>query len=658
MKLANEVRPHTFDEVVGQKEIVANIRQQSIRNKFFQGYTLCGQFGSGKTTIARIIQLAVNCHHKDQNGNPCLECDSCKTILAGACSDIVEIDAASNTGVDSIRSLKEEVQYLPSVLDKKVYIIDEVQRLSAGAFDALLKVLEEPPAHVVFVLCTTEKNKIPKTILSRTAVYSFGCICSEDIVAHLEKVCNRYDIGYEKEGLALIARNSQGAMRNALSILEQTSQVGAVSVKAVSEMLGVADSTVVSEILDMMLSRNEQETVSRVMKLLDGGIEAASMISDMLDMLADCIVASYGGRISGTAEYAAQVRSLSGKYKAGLLSATVKELLGLREKYRELPDRSTVICGIISAFHGVDLYERVKLLEKAMKELALTSREALSGANSCKEAIRREMDTQVTDVKEADLTEAVEECVEEQTAAREKSAEPEEHVSAESMHKFPVGSVVMLDGRKFRVDEYRAANAVRTDVVLFDLTATEESGYPISRLELLSVFEQKAELYEQPCSDTQKPASEEKAEIEPAAVKAEKMEKSTDNSGEKKTASADEFFAETEDEAPFEEEEPEEVKKPADDGADLFAMFGIESFSGTAEPEEVKKPVDVEEESVSESSLYEEMEKSPVLKAAVEFGCEVKEGKVFCREKKEEPVGRILNAFMGAGKLTETIHFA
>lgn len=619
MRLANEVRPHTFDEVVGQKEIVANIRQQSIRNKFFQGYTLCGQFGSGKTTIARIIQLAVNCHHKDENGNPCLVCDSCKTVLAGASSDIVEIDAASNTGVESIRTLKEEVQFMPSVLDKKVYIIDEVQRLSTGAFDALLKVLEEPPAHVVFVLCTTEKNKIPKTILSRTAVYNFGCICAEDIAAHLEKVCARYEITYDVEGLALIARNSQGAMRNALSMLEQISSAGDVTVKAVAEMLGVADCEKIASILDVMLATDEKETVSKLMELMDGGIEPASMISDMLDMLSDCIVVSYGGTISGTKEYTGYVSGLTKKYRSKLFSALIKELLSLREKYREMPDRSTVVCGIIAAFHGLDMFQRVRNLEKAVMEVAYTARSA-AGREQIIDEVKagQNMQDAVVEKKEA-----------------EQSKE----------YPFPVGTVVMMDERKFRVNEYREVNPMRTNVVLDDLTAAEV-GCPISRVELLSVFEVKAKAYNEPAVNEQVAENVSKELVEETESVAETVYEPE----VVETAHAND----AEDEVPFEEDTisvPAKESPAATEAVDLFAMYGIKIANTSGENEQSA----VSDKKVD---LSEELERSGVLKAVVDFSCDVNDGEVKCREKKDEPMGRILNAFVGAGKLSAAVTYA
>lgn len=647
MRLANEVRPHTFDEMVGQKEIVANIRQQSIQNKFFQGYTLCGQFGSGKTTIARIIQLAVNCHHKDEGGNPCLVCDNCKAVLAGASGDIVEIDAASNTGVDAIRTLKEEVQFMPSMLDKKVYIIDEVQRLSAGAFDALLKVLEEPPAHVIFVLCTTEKNKIPKTILSRTAVYNFGCICSDDIVTHLAKVCENYDISYDKEGLVLIARNSQGAMRNALSMLEQISNAGEVTEKSVAQMLGVADAKKIVSVLDSMLDTDEKQTIGKVMEMLDGGIEPFSMISDMLDMLADCIVISYGGSVSGTQEYKEYICGLTAKYTPRLFSALIKELLGLREKYREMPDRSTVVCGLIAAFHGVDLLNEVTLLKKAVVETAFTARNIAAVSMQGSKGGLHEKEQILCD----DSVSTQEDVVEEKENISE-SLEMTSQEAIESEYPFPVQSVVVMDGRKFRVEEYRMINDLRTDVVLFDLTAAEECGYPISRQELLSVFRIKAKPYTETETTEEKrnsmqPAEESNSSSVSATVKESMEDVPKDDMG----AFYDSVFGDADqDEVPFKEDKvsasSSKENNATDGDIDLFAMFGIGGQESLVEAE------------TDGDSLTEELEKSTLLKTVVDFSCDVDADGIHCREKKEEPMGRILNAFAGAGKLTAAVNYA
>ena len=188
--LALTERPMKFDDVIGQGVIVKNLAAQSKTNKFFQSYLMYGHYGCGKTTTARILAAAINCHHKDENGNPCGTCEHCQAVRRG-CADMVEIDGASNTGIDNIRQLKEQVEYLPTVLDKKVYIIDEVHKLSDAAFNALLKVLEEPPAHVVFILATTDMDKIPATVLSRLAKYEFKRISTDTLVEHFKTVAEK-----------------------------------------------------------------------------------------------------------------------------------------------------------------------------------------------------------------------------------------------------------------------------------------------------------------------------------------------------------------------------------------------------------------------------------------------------------------------------------
>lgn len=636
MRLANQVRPHTFDEVVGQKAIVDNIRQQSIRKKFFQAYTLCGQFGSGKTTIARIIQLAVNCQHVDDRGNPCLQCECCKSILAGASGDIVEIDAASNTGVDNIRALKEEVNYLPSFLTKKVYIIDEVQRLSSGAFDALLKILEEPPEEVIFVLCTTERNKIPKTILSRTAVYNFGCISSEDIVTHLVNVCGRYDITFEREALALIARNSQGAMRNALSMLEQISNAGNVTVQAVSGMLGIADSGKVASLLSTMLAADEKEAVSAVMELLDGGVEPFSMISDMLEMLSDCVVFSFGGVVSGTQEYKNSVQALVEKYATGQFNQLVPKLLSLGNKYRALPDRSTLICGVIALLHESDLQNRLQAMEKNIADL----KEAVIQVAYDQRDVKARYVAEETEVKPvADQQDNQQDKKDTEELTREVPVQKVEEAEENNPnYPFPVGSVVILDDRKFRVTEYRVQkfqHGERTDVIMDDLTALEK-GLPVSRSELLSVFSVKAKAYtaEEPDKSFEKNMASEDVYV-PQKKNEEEREESS--SVPEKGLDKD----------PLEEVPKSSIKKQKNGEVDLFAMFGI----GTGDS--MKKEPDVQ-------SLETEMEKSAVLKAVIDFSCDVdvENGEVNCREKKEEPMGRILNAFAEAGKVPGVVKYA
>lgn len=223
--LYRRFRPMTFSEVLGQEHVTTTLKNQVIANRVGHAYLFTGSRGCGKTSTAKILARAVNCLHP-VNGEPCNECEICKAALDGSLTDIVEMDAASNNGVDDIRAIRDEVNFLPTVAKYRVYIIDEVHMLSAGAFNALLKTLEEPPKHVKFILATTEPQKLPATILSRCQRFDFKKIAPEYIIENLQKVCKECDIKYEDGALNLIAELSEGAMRDALSILERCAQDG------------------------------------------------------------------------------------------------------------------------------------------------------------------------------------------------------------------------------------------------------------------------------------------------------------------------------------------------------------------------------------------------------------------------------------------------
>lgn len=367
--LYNTERPHTFDAVVGQKDIVENIRKQSIKNRFFQVYILGGQFGSGKTTMARIIAMAANCEHKDANGNPCCQCEACKEILDGVSMDVTEIDAASNTGVDNIRALKESVEFYPTSLKKKVYIIDEVHMLSSGAFNALLKVLEEPPAHAMFVLCTTEVKKIPATVRSRAAMYTFGQIREQDMFAHLQDVAKKHDITFSDDGLHLICKNSDGAMRNALALLEQVSLAGDVTEQSVADMIGITDTKYLFELAQLLIDMDQAGAVEKVNTLLEGGKDPAMMVTDLLQICADAVLAVHDAvhLINGTKTYCDQVSALAGKADARSINALASGLMEIRAELRSMPGKVTLICGIIRMLSDGD--NAVALLTAKVEKL-------------------------------------------------------------------------------------------------------------------------------------------------------------------------------------------------------------------------------------------------------------------------------------------------
>lgn len=375
----NAERPKTFDEMKGQYEIVNNIRNQSKAGNFFSVYILGGQFGSGKTSMSIIITLAANCSHVDENGNPCLECDNCKMILNNQTSDVIELDGASHTGVESIRNLIETVSYMPTI-KKKVYIIDEVHMLSKAAFNALLKTLEEPPEHCIFILCTTEIHAIPVTVRSRAAIYYFGQIKDNDIVEHLEQIAAKYAIQVDDNVYKLIAKNSSGSLRNALALLEQVSKIDKrVTVKDVEEMLGVSDPKYVFELLGFMLKNDTSNCIKSIEKLTKMGIDLFLLVSDMLDICSDAVIAACSdiNELCNTEYYKEQLGELLSLTNQKQICLLANALIKVRSELRKMPTKTTLVVEVIRITTDVqtlsnDVMKRLDFLESKLKETELT----------------------------------------------------------------------------------------------------------------------------------------------------------------------------------------------------------------------------------------------------------------------------------------------
>ena len=288
-------RPKTFADVVGQEHITETLQRQVAEGRLSHAYLFTGTRGTGKTTCAKILARAVNCEHPE-NGNPCNRCPSCLGIESGRFLDVVELDAASNNGVDSVRALRDEAIYSPAQVKKRVYIVDEVHMLSTPAFNALLKILEEPPEHLMFILATTELHKVPATILSRCQRFSFRRIQPKDIVGRLNYIAQQENIDLKDDGAALLARLSDGALRDALSLLDQCAAVGgAIDAPAVLDALGLAGNVQTAQLMSLILTRDARGALALLGRLYDGGKDVGAVLGELSTLSRELLISATAG---------------------------------------------------------------------------------------------------------------------------------------------------------------------------------------------------------------------------------------------------------------------------------------------------------------------------------------------------------------------------
>ena len=286
-------RPLVFSDVIGQEHITTTLKNQIQTGRVAHAYLFSGGRGSGKTSTAKILARAVNCLNP-KNGEPCNECEICKAAIDGALTDISEIDAASNNGVDNIRDIREEVEYVPTNSKYRVYIIDEVHMLSTGAFNALLKTLEEPPKHVIFILATTEPQKLPVTILSRCQRFDFRRLSVENIMKRLMYICSQINVEPEENALKLIAKMADGAMRDAISLLDRCVADGEAQIteKAVRELVGVPEFEYLSRMVENIVKHDTSGMLELSQKIIDEGKDLEFYIWELIKFIRDIVVSN------------------------------------------------------------------------------------------------------------------------------------------------------------------------------------------------------------------------------------------------------------------------------------------------------------------------------------------------------------------------------
>ncbi len=289
--LYRKYRPQTFDDVSGQLAVTQTLKTQLVTGKMSHAYLFTGSRGTGKTSCAKILAKAVNCLNP-QDGNPCNCCEACRTIDSGACMDVLEIDAASNNGVDNVRDLRDDAIYTPSQVKMRVYIIDEVHMLSISAFNALLKIIEEPPEHLLFILATTELHKVPATILSRCQRFSFRRISQEDIAQRLQYVAYQENIDLDDAAARVLARMADGGMRDGLSLLDQcaSATVGELTAERVYACLGIAGERKAAEMMGYIAAHNTAKALELLNKLYSDGKELGALLDELACLARDLLI--------------------------------------------------------------------------------------------------------------------------------------------------------------------------------------------------------------------------------------------------------------------------------------------------------------------------------------------------------------------------------
>ncbi len=398
--LYRKYRPMNFEEVVGQEHITRTLKNQIMANRVGHAYLFNGGRGTGKTSSAKILARAVNCLNP-QEGEPCNECEICKSALAGTLTDIVEMDAASNNSVEDIRSIREEVNFLPTKAKYRVYIIDEVHMLSTGAFNALLKTLEEPPEHVKFILATTEPQKLPPTILSRCQRFDFKKIGKEYIKQRLEYICKENQIEITNEALELISILAEGALRDALSILERCMQENTQKIDEdiVKDLVGIPKLTYIYEITKSIIEKNVENAIQNTNKVLEEGKDVNALLLEIIKFIKDVLILKISSKIDiYSQEEQEYMKSISEEISKEQLMHLIYELSELQNDLKWSTQKTILLeAGIIKlcSENNIDsnVEERINKIEKYIKNNQVSVNKISNNLNNTINIQKKEEET-------------------------------------------------------------------------------------------------------------------------------------------------------------------------------------------------------------------------------------------------------------------------
>ena len=390
--LYRKFRPLTFSEFAGQEHITQTLKNQIIAGRVGHAYLFSGGRGTGKTSAAKVLARAVNCLNP-KDGEPCNECEICQGIINGSLTDVVEMDAASNNGVDDIRQIREEVNFLPTKAKYRIYIIDEVHMLSPGAFNALLKTLEEPPEHVKFILATTEPQKLPATILSRCQRFDFKRIPNEDIKERLKKVSKEINVTISEEALNTIAVLSEGAMRDALSILERCLQDGDTKItdEKIKDLVGIPKFEYIFQTVKSIIEKDSEKALETTQTIIDEGKDLNNFLWEIIKYLKDVLVYKSKGKLElYSKDDLEKIEEISSKASKEELFYLIKELSEVENDIKWASQKAIMFQAEIikltidsrNTGNIDDVEKRLTLLEKKIEEGNFTSKEKNSRDNN------------------------------------------------------------------------------------------------------------------------------------------------------------------------------------------------------------------------------------------------------------------------------------